>query len=170
VIRTLVRPARLLVLPTIALVAVVTLFPGRAELATRIYALLFSGLVLVFALAALRRRYPPATPLRPRRPRVGDELVRPPTLVQIEQETALAACGPLELHLRLRPRLRALAAALLAAKRGVSLDRDADSAREILGDDTWELVREDRPPPPERTRGRVSSATLERFVDSLERV
>jgi hypothetical protein len=165
-----VRPTRFLVLPTLALVVVLTLLPGRAELAGRIYALLVSGVVLVAAVAALRRSYPPATPLRPRRPRVGDELSRPPTLTQIEQETELAASGPLQLHLRLRPRLRALAAGLLAAKRGVSLDRDRDSAREILGDEAWELVREDRPPPPERARGHVSSATIERVVDSLERV
>lgn len=169
--RNLARAGRFLVLPTAALVSIVAYIPGRAELATRIYALLLCGLALLLAIAELRRAYPPERPLRPMQPpRTGDEIEPPATLAQIEQETALAVAGPFDLHQRLRPRLRALAGSLLAAKRGISLDGDPDSAHQILGDETWELVREDRPPPPDRVGGRVSPATLARFVDSLERL
>ena len=169
--QNLVRTGRFLVLPTLALAVVVAFFPGRAELATRIYALVLCGLALLLAIAALRQTYPAAAPLRSKRQRRARQRpVPPPTLAQLERETALAAAGPFDLHQRLRPRLRVLAISLLAAKRGISLDGDSDSAREILGDETWELVRKDRPPPPDRTGGRVSSATLERLVDSLERV
>ena len=160
------RTGRFLILPTLALVVVVAFLPGRAELATRMYALLLCGLAFLLAIAAIRESYPPETPLRSKRPS-GPETEHPPDLAQIEKETGLAAGGPLDLHWRLRPRLRELAISLLAARCGVSLDGDPDSAREILGDETWELVRRDRPPP-DRVGRRGSPATLERFVDSLE--
>lgn len=169
--RNVLRTGRFLVLPTLALVVVVAFFPGRVELATRLYALVLCGFALLLAITVLRQTYPPTAPLRPKRPRRGrQQPAHLPILAQIEEETAIGAGGPFDLHQRLRPRLRALAVSLLAARRGVSLDGDPDSAREILGEETWELVREDRPPPPDRVGGRVSSATLARIVDSLERV
>jgi hypothetical protein len=164
------RTGRFLVLPTLALVVVVAFLPGRVELATRLYALVLCGYALLLAIAVLRQTYPPATPLRPKRPRRGGQPAPLPILAQIEEETAIGAGGPFDLHQRLRPRLRTLAASLLAARRGVSLDGDPDSARAILGDETWELVRKDRPPPPDRMAGRVPTETLTRIVDSLERV
>lgn len=167
--RNVRRTSRFLILPTLALVVVVAFLPGRVELATRMYALLLCGLAFLLAIAAIRESYPPESPLRPKRP-TGVESERPPTLAQIEKETALAAAGPFDLHWRLRPRLRELAISLLAARRGVSLDGDPESARQILGDETWELVRGDRPPPSERAGRRGSPATLERLVDSLERL
>jgi hypothetical protein len=167
--RNVRRTGRFLILPTLALVVVVAFLPGRVELATRVYALLLCGLAFLLAIAAIRESYPPETPLRYKRP-TGLEAEPLPTLAQIERETARAAAGPLDLHWRLRPRLRELAISLLAARRGVALDGDPESAREILGDETWELVRRDRPPPPDRVGRRRSPATLERLVDSLERL
>ncbi len=167
--RNVRRAGRFLILPTLALVVVVAFLPGRVELATQMYALLLCGLAFLLAVAAIRESYPPESPLRPKRP-TGLEAEPPPTLAQIEKETALAAAGTFDLHWRLRPRLRELAISLLAARRGVSLDGDPESARQILGDETWELVRRDRPPPSERAGRRGSPATLERLVDSLERL
>ena len=167
--RNVRRTGRFLILPTLALVVVVAFLPGRAELATRVYALLLCGLAFLLAIAAIRESYPPEAPLRSKRP-TGLEAEPPPALAQIEKETGLAAAGPLDLHWRLRPRLRELAISLLAARRGVSLDGDPESACEILGDETWELVRRDRPPPADRAGRRGSPATLERLVDSLERL
>jgi hypothetical protein len=164
------RTGRFLVLPTLALVVVAAFLPGRVELATRLYALLLCGLALLLAIAVLRETYPPAAPLRPKRPRARQQHEPVPTLAQIAEETAIGAGGPFDLHQRLRPRLRELATWLLAARRGISLDGDPESARAILGEETWELVRKDRPPPPDRAGGRVSPTALTRVVDSLERV
>lgn len=165
------RAARFLALPTAALAGVIAFGPGRAALALRVYALLLAGVALVLLLAALRRAYPREAPLRPARtgrrsPRRG----APAALLRLEQEAALGSAGSFELHHRLRPRLRRLAAAILATRRGVSLDGDPESARRLLGDETWQLVRPDRPPPADRQARGASLEQLDRLVASLERL
>ena len=166
----LLRAARFLVLATLALVVVAAFLPGRLELAARIYALVLSGLVLLLAIAALRRAYPPVAALRPTSRRRTERRRPPPTLARIEQETALGVAGAFDLHHHLRPRLRAIAGALLGTRRGISLDGDPESAHLLLGDETWELVRKDRPPPEDRlARGLLPSA-LQRVVSSLEQI
>lgn len=166
----LLRAARLLVLATLALVVVAAFLPGRLELAARIYALMLSGLVLLLAIAALRRAYPPATALRPKSRRRTERRRPPPTLARIEQEIALGVAGSFDLHHHLRPRLRTIAGALLGTRRGISLDGDPQSARRLLGDETWELVRKDRPPPEDRLARGLPPSTLHRVIDSLERI
>ena len=166
----LLRAARFLVPATLALGFVAAFLPGRLELAARVYALVLCGLVLLLAIAALRRAYPPAAPLRPKPRRRAERRGPPPTLARIEQETALGVAGSFDLHHRLRPRLRAIAGSLLAIRRGVSLDGDPKGARRLLGDETWELVRRDRPPPEDRLARGLPPSTLHRVVDSLERL
>jgi len=164
------RAARVLFLPTILLVGVVAFLPGRSELAARVYALVVCVVVLGLALAALLRAYPAAERLR-RDARRGDAARRPPhSLVRLEQEAAIGVAGAFDLHYRLRPRLRALALDLLDARRRISLDRDTAESRLVLGDTTYELVREDRPPPVDRLAQGVSPADLGAVVDSLEGV
>ena len=164
------RPARLLVLATLALVFVAAFLPGRLELAARIYALVVCGLVLMLAIAALRRAYPPATALRPKAHRQAKRRRPPPTLARIEQETALGVAGAFDLHHHLRPRLRAIVGGLLGTRRGVSLDGDPQSARRLLGEETWELVRRDRPLPEDRLARGLPPSALQRVVDSLEQI
>ena len=161
--------ARLLALPTLALLVVVLFLPGYVDVAVRIDALVVCGLVVLLAIAALRRAYPPAAPLRPGR-RPPAPVPRPPTLTRLEKETALAVAGSFELHFRLRPRLRAVALTRLAAHRGVSLDDDPEAAREILGEATWDLVRRDRPPPEDRLAGGLRPSAVADVLDTLERV
>lgn len=162
---------RLLLLPTFALVFVVAFLPGRLELAIRIYALVACGAVLGLMVAALRRAYPPASPLRTRRSggrrRSRDS---PAMLARVEQEVVLGAAGSFDLHRHLRPRLRSIASELLAARRRISLDGDSGEARALVGDETWELVRKDRPPPADRRARGAPSDMLDRVVASLERL
>ena len=161
--------ARLLALPTLALLVVALFLPGYVDVAVRIDALVVCGLVIVLAIAALRRAYPPAAPLRPKR-RLPAPVPRPPTLTRLEKETALAVAGSFELHFRLRPRLRAVALTRLAARRGISLDDEPEAAREILGEATWDLVRRDRPPPEDRLGGGLRPSAVADVLDTLERV
>jgi hypothetical protein len=168
--RGLGRTAKFLVWPTIALVAVVAFAPGRVTLAIRIYALVALGVMLVALLAVLRRAYPPAKPLRPRqKPRRADPGI-PDALARIEQEAALGVSSSFDLHHRLRPRLRRLASELLTTRRGVSLDGDPERARALLGEDTWELVRADRPRPEDRLARGMPINDIGRVVESLERL
>ena len=85
-----------------------------------------------------------------------------------ELELGIASAG--SAHHRLLPLLRSAAAARLAARHGVELDRRPEAARALLGEEVWDLLRPDRPEPADRfgrgvPRERVS-AVIER-VESL---
>ena len=168
--RDLAAAARLLIPATLTLGIVAAFMPGRLSLAARVYALVVCGTALLAALRALRKAYPPAAPRRgeARGTRRGRDA--PSSLARIEDETALGVAGAFDLHHRLRPRLRVIAAGVLEARRHVSLDGDPQSARELLGEETWSLLRADRPPPEDRLARGVPVDELRRVVESLERV
>ena len=169
--RELLSAARSLALPTVGLALIVAFVPGRAGLAARVYVLILCCFGLVLAIAALRRAFPAATPLRPGSARGTSRRRRPPgSLARVEQEAALGVAGAFDLHHRLRPRLRGLAAELLLARRGVALDDDEGSARRLLGEETWDLVKRDRQPPEDRLARGLPLPELERAVESLERL
>ena len=147
--RDVLGAARALAVPTIALIGIALVAPGRLELAGRIYALVLCAAVIVVLLLALRRAYPDETVLREPEKR-APRRVPPPSLGRIEHETALAIAGSFDLHYHLIPRLRAVAAGLLHSRRNVSLTETPEAARAILGEDAWELVRPDRPAPEDR--------------------
>ena len=86
----------------------------------------------------------------------------------MEREVSLGLATAFDLHYRLRPRLRRVAAELLAARRGIELDASPDAARRALGDDAWEIVRGDREPPRERFGPGLDIASLRLAVDALE--
>jgi hypothetical protein len=161
--------ARFLALPTIALVAIAFVAPGRAEVALRIYALLLSATLIVLLLLALRRAYPNETPLREPRPGAPARSA-PPSLARIEHEVALGVAGSFDLHYRLVPRLRSVAAGLLDARRNVSLETSPDRAHALLGDELWALVRPDRTTPQDRLGPGMAPAELRRAVDALEAI
>ena len=162
--------ARLLVLPTAVLGAVVAFAPGRVELAVRIYALLLAAVALVLALAALRRAYPRTRRLRSQTAAPSPAPGRPALLARMEHEAALGVASAFDLHHRLRPRLRRLASELLAARTGIFLDGDPERARSTLGEPTWELVRADRPVPDDRQARGIPISDLRTVVESLERL
>ena len=107
-------------LPTLALLGIALVAPGRLEIAVRIYALVLCAAVIVVLLLALRRAYPDESALH--QPTARASRRTPPAgLDRVEHETVLAVAGAFDLHYRLVPRLRALAAGLLSSRRSVSL-------------------------------------------------
>jgi membrane protein implicated in regulation of membrane protease activity len=164
------RALRTLVLPTLALLVVAAFVPGRLGPGVRAYALLVCVLALWIALAALRRAYPPAGRLRRAGDRVDGRRQPVRSLVELENVTALAVADAGDLHFRLRPRLRDLAAGLLEGRRGIALDAQPGRARLALGDETWDVVRADRPLPEDERAPGIPRAALERVVASLERL
>ena len=164
------RAARLLFLPTIALLLVAVLASGRLEQAVRVYALVVCAVVLGLAVQALRESFPDAGRLRSTRGDRDRPPERPRGLGQLEGEVALGAGDAASFHYRLRPRLRLIAAGLLEDRRGVSLDREPEKARTLLGDETWGLVRPDRPEPADRHAPGLPLGALERAVASLEQL
>jgi hypothetical protein len=171
VTRLALRIVEAIVLPTIALAVVAAVAPGRLGLALQIYALLLAAIALLGVLSGLRRAYPP-----PERSVVDEALEREPSepdappsdLARIEREVTLGVASTYDFHFRLRPTLRETAAALLAVRRGIDLDREPDRARQALGDEIWELVRPDRPPPEDRLARGLEPARLRRAVEALE--
>jgi hypothetical protein len=136
-------PAQALAATTLAFAAVVSLL-GIRDLAVR---------------AELRSR--PAW-------RAGD----PPQLEQLRQaDRALKAAQVSEFGVDrdLRPLFRPIAAMRLA-RRGVDLDRHPEEARELLGEEMWELVRAGRARSSSRVAGGISVAGLEGLIERLERV
>jgi hypothetical protein len=168
--RDVIGALRLLVLPTVALGLIAASAPGRLELAARSYALLVSGIALVVALRALRRADPPETPLRDPARRVDDSRRPPPSLARLEQLAALGVASSFDLQYRFLPPLRSIASGLLASRRRIDLDTQQETAREILGEETWELVRPARPAPRDRISRGITPVELTRVAESLERV
>ena len=153
---------------TLALVVALGVRPVSAD---RIAA----GYVLVLAavgLAALTRSLSRAADDRPESQferllkRTPMESSRPPELVRIEREITLGASSAGHLYMRLLPLLREVA----AAKLGLDLEFRADRARALVGDDAWELLRPDRPPPGDRTAPGLPLRRLRALVDTLERL
>ena len=72
-----------------------------------------------------------------------------------------------DLHLRLRPILREIAANGLR-RRGVDLDAEPQAAQELLAPETWELVRPDRPRPDNAFARGLAPARLNAVLDDLE--
>jgi hypothetical protein len=83
-------------------------------------------------------------------------------------DVALAQVGEFDVHFRLRPQLRDIAAAGLAMQSGIDLDRQPERARERLSPETWELVRPDRPRPERTGESGISSVSLSAVVTELE--
>ncbi len=167
--RDVFRALRFLLYPTLAALIVAAFLPGRLGLAARAYALLLCAVTLVLVVAALRRAYPPATPLRHGQGRKGGSQ-RPGNLARLEHLCALGIAGSFDLHHHLRPRLRTIAQGLLTTRTRISLDAEPEAARAALGAEAYELVRHDRPPPQDRLARGLPAAELERVVHSLESV
>jgi hypothetical protein len=158
-------------LATIGFVAARMIAPGRLELEVDIYVLALGGLALLAVSSALGRVAPREDEslleeaLEPEPP----EEARIAGLKRLEREVALAASREFDLHYRLRPVLREIAAARLE-RRGARLDSDSPRARELLGDELWSLTEPDREPPSNRQAPGIGFEELERTVERLERL
>ena len=156
----------------LALAAVAAVLPVPRARVLDAYILFVGGLVLLALVQvtrgedystadspyerALRRREPPPN--------------RPAQLARIERTVALAAASSFDLHYRLRPLLREIAAHRLASRRGVDLDGAPAEARAVLGEELWDLVRPDREPPDDRLARGLPLARVRSALAALERV
>lgn len=95
---------------------------------------------------------------------------RPEALAGLERRVLLATETAAEVHYRLRPLLREIAAYRLSARRGIDLDAEPAAAREVLGPEAWEIVRPDRESPDDRLGPGLRLADLRAAVRSLERI
>jgi hypothetical protein len=98
------------------------------------------------------------------------ETVRPSELVRTEREIVLGTSSAGHLHQRLLPILREAAAARLAAGHNVDLARRPEAARELLGEDAWQLLRPDRPAPRDHDDPGIPMRQLRSVVDTVEKL
>jgi hypothetical protein len=98
-----------------------------------------------------------------RRPR--PERIR--ALEELEHAVDFSLGTAFDVHYRLRPHVRRIAIHRLAI-RGVALDRQPERARALLGADAWELVRPDRPEPPDRNARGLDLDRVRRVVEGVD--
>jgi hypothetical protein len=161
----------LAVLGSLVVLGIVTLAGAPAPRALDGLALFLGALLMVWLVQATRRASGADRPSRYER-----ALRRPPArlpsrpveLERAERVVVLAAATAFDVHLRLRPRLRAIAEHRLASRRG--LDLASPEARRLLGEDVWELVRPDRPPPDDRFAPGLPLAGQRAALDRLEKI
>ncbi len=169
--RALTRSLEVTLVPTVCLGLALALLPARAALAVHVWLLVVLAGGLLALVAAVRGS-------APARPSSFDAaLVRRRSqargfadLERLGREVSMATGSAFDLHFRLRPTVRDVAAGLLRFRQGVDLDRQPVLARAALGDEAWELVRADRPAPAERRGPGMAPEQLDRVVSSLERL
>jgi hypothetical protein len=164
--------ARVPAVATVAAVVALIAVRGRTELVLDAYVLVLGAFFLGVLVGRIRRANPVATASPFERALAGTSSrgERLPDLEQVERELALARQTAADLHFRLRPRLRVIAARLLHIRRGIELDAEPDPARRALGDELWELVRADREPPTRRDAPGLQLSTAEHMIAALERL
>lgn len=96
------------------------------------------------------------------------KVAAPEELMRMDREIVLGIADADHAHRRLLPLLRSTAAARLAARHGVELDRRPESARALLGDEVWELLRPDRPAPADRHGPGVPREQIAAAIERVE--
>jgi hypothetical protein len=164
----------LVVLGLIALAVTSFHFPGRRHVALDAFVLYLGALGLAAAGRATRAANPDV-----HEPTLDDELddhhealgrlpERPAELARLEREVHLSLGSAYDLHHRLRPLLREVAAHRLLMRHGIDSEARPDAAAAILGDTTWAWLRPDRPEPRDRWTPGPSLAEVRALVDAIE--
>ena len=93
---------------------------------------------------------------------------QPLELLRVENMLELGTAFAGNAHHRLLPLLRTVAAARLASRHGIELERRPEAARALLGDEAWELLRPDRPEPADRFAPGVPRARVAALIERVE--
>jgi hypothetical protein len=151
---------------TAALGILLVVHPVKTERLLAGYAVAVAALALLTLVRSFRpepaRRFEQA--LRGRKPAPSQAL----ELMRMERELLLGSADADHAQRRLLPLLRAAAAARLAARHGVELAHRPETARALLGEDVWELLRPDRPEPADRHGSGVPREQIVAAIEAVE--
>ena len=165
--RTAVHTLALGAFAAVGLGVAVLVSPGAPGLTVEIYLFVVAALVVAAVVLDVANALPLAEPVPLQRPPRSQYVGQ---LESVARALQLAEASSFGLHNTLRPIVREIAAARLA-RHGVSLDRQPERARALIGAQTWELVRPDREAPAGRSgSGGCSRDELRAIVDSLEAI
>jgi hypothetical protein len=169
---SVVRGGVVVVLATIALLALLELSPERRPVLVSIYLLVLGAVALRLLVRLVQLAHPPGPPseldaaLR-RRP---DRLGLPAELESVARMLALASASGVYVTNRLRPEIRVIAREVLISRQGIDLDAEPAAARGVLGPTVWDLVRPDRPEPDGYETPGLAPPVLAAIVAELEEV
>ena len=168
--QALFRSAGLLTLGTIPFVVVLIALPEDRGRATDAF-LLYLDAILLLALVRLTKSGTSGESSFERlATRPSSETEQLPELARMERNVVLATAKQFDSRQRIRPILREIAEHRLATSRGIYMDDDPDRAREVLGEEAWDLIHFEQDEL-DRRRGRgLELERLERVVDSLENI
>jgi hypothetical protein len=162
------RIASLVATATVALVVVLGLHPVSTEriMAGYVLALAAIGLGAATRILGGESWHARSSQFEHVLSRKQPEPTRPPDLVRIEREITFGTTSAGHLHTRLLPLLREAASARL----GFDFELQPERARAAVGEETWELLRPDRPEPVERNAAGLPLRRIRAVVDSLEQL
>lgn len=168
--RPLVVSGVLAGLGAVPLVIVLLVATGQRSRALDAYILFLGGLLMLAlargtaATAGARRSVvdPPTAH--------ASEAARLPELARIEREVVLSTGSEFDQHLRVKPLLRDIATHRLRSRHGIDLDEQPVQARELIGDQAWELVRPGPLDPNKRYWKGLDLGGLQGVVDRIEQV
>ncbi len=154
----------LFVLTTIVCAAWAFSVPGERSLVLRVYVLALGGLLMLGAVTAVGAAIPPRRRSELARALTARDPESPPVsqLAKLEREVTLAVGNAHDLHVRLLPQLREIAAARLE-RRGLALSPETTGR-------WWELLRRDRPEPTDRFARGIREEDLRAVVADLEKM
>jgi len=156
-------------LVTALLLVLAVAVPGKRTIFIGVYLLVVGAFVVTALVRSFRtlRRGAWDRSAFDRRPEEREQTLPIDELARIDRLVVLGGANAFDLHYRLRPLLRDLAADRLSAGHGVSLDGQPERAQQLLGEELWELVRADREVG-RRSGPGVAAAALTGFVERLE--
>ena len=166
---TALRIGAVVAAATVVLLVLVVAVPSRRALFVGIY-VLFLGAIAVGTLVGSFRTLEPEAWARSPFERDQEKPERPPPIAELERIdrlVVLGAANEFDLHYRLRPLLRQVAGDRLHGRHGVELDRDPERARQLLGDQLWQLVSAEREVG-RRTGPGLPAAELAGHIERLE--
>ena len=134
----------------VALAVLLALHPVSTSRALAIWIVIVTAMALVVLVRHSRSGVQPRSHFEAAVRGRAAKTSEPVELLRMERELELGIAGAGNAHYRLLPLLRSAAAARLTTRHGIELERRPDAARELLGDDVWELLRPDRPEPADR--------------------
>ena len=156
-----------LLVATGALVILLALRQLSTSRALAIWVVLIAAMVLLLLVRHSRDSGPARTRFEAALRQRAAKLPQPVELLRMERDLELGIAGAGHAHHRLLPILREAAAARLASRHGIELERRPEVAEQLLGEDLWELVRPDRPEPGDRF---APGVPRERVAAAVERV
>jgi hypothetical protein len=158
-------------LATIGLYVARVAAPGRHEVELDVYILVL-GLIALLAVTSWLREVAPPVGRSELEKALRHEPPEPPRIAELdrlEREVYMGAARAFDLHYRLRPVVREIAAGRLE-RRGLRLDSGSDAVRELLGEELWELARHDREPPGNRQGPGPGLDKVRLTIEQLEKL